>query len=73
MDAGIFFGGVGIEVGTYAFQPVQDLIGASLFRAFENQVLNEVCKSGFRFAFIPRSAVDEYTSMGNRRCVGYME
>jgi len=67
MDAGVFFGGIGIQVGADALQAIQDLVGAALLGAFEDQVLDKVSQTRLLFGLIAGAAVDQDAGMGNCR------
>jgi hypothetical protein len=45
VDAGIFFGGISVQVGTYQLQPVKDLVGAAALGFFKQQVFNKMSQA----------------------------
>ena len=49
MYAGIFFGGIGIQVGAYQFKPVQYLVGAAFFGFLKQQVFNKMRQASLCF------------------------
>jgi hypothetical protein len=63
VDAGVFFGGIGIQVGANHFEVVQYLFGIAAFGGFKQQMLNEMGEPVFALSLIARASVNNEAAM----------
>ena len=63
MIARLLLGGVGVELGPDAVEPVQDVEGAPLRRPLEQRVLDEVREPVLAVQLIPRPRLDQQAAV----------
>ena len=70
VDAGLFLRGEGVELATHAVDAVLDVVGAAVFGAFEEGVLDEMGHPFVVTAFVAAAHIDIHAGVGDpRRCV----
>ena len=62
-DPGLLLGGVGVELGPDAVEPVQDVEGAPLCRPLEERMLDEVREPILAVQLIPRPRLDQQSAV----------
>ena len=65
VDPGFLFGGVGVDLGSYSIESIEDVIRLALHRAFKDGVLNEVSQTLLVLFFIARTGIDHQSAVSH--------
>ena len=65
IDAGLLLGGEGVELASHTVDTVEDMVGATVFGAFEERVLDKMGHTLIGSALVARPDANKHSGIGN--------